>query len=326
MPVGCKNKNINLTNFINKANIIHNNKYDYSKFEWIFSKENSIIICPIHGEFLKSPVNHIKGQGCPDCKKLENKKDNYEKSKKRFFELAKEIHGDLYNYEKTNYINSSTKVTIICSIHGEFSMTPNRHTSGQQGCPNCAAINRIKNNTLSTEDFINKAKAIHGDIYDYSITNYINGKSEVDIVCRIHGKFTIKNAKKHISAERKQGCPHCKGIISNGEKIIMEYLNNKNISYFYNSILTKKDDYLKNKPFDFILNDYKTIIEFDGSQHFEKKFNMNDKDLELRKIIDETKDKLANFYGYKVFRIKYTDNIIESLNNYFSSTTIETTL
>lgn len=57
-----------------KANIIHNNKYDYSKVIWKGSNENIEIICPIHGSFYQSPSNHLSGCGCPKCNQSQGEK------------------------------------------------------------------------------------------------------------------------------------------------------------------------------------------------------------------------------------------------------------
>ena len=55
--------------FIEKANKIHNNYYDYSLVKYINNKTHIKIICPIHGEFEQRPDKHLRGQGCPKCKK-----------------------------------------------------------------------------------------------------------------------------------------------------------------------------------------------------------------------------------------------------------------
>ncbi len=54
-------------NFINRANKIHDNKYNYSKSEYILSHSKVIIICIAHGEFLQMPYDHLNGKGCPKC-------------------------------------------------------------------------------------------------------------------------------------------------------------------------------------------------------------------------------------------------------------------
>lgn len=318
-----KDKKYYFEKFIKESNMIFNNKYDYSKFNYVDNMTPSIIICPEHGEFKKSPVNHRKGQGCPICSKIEKEKRKFEKDKEHFFELAKKIHHNKYDYSQSIYKSSREQIKIICPEHGEFYQTPNRHTSGKTGCPICGKIKCAKSNTLTTDEFISKANIIHHNKYDYSKSVYTGGNSPITIICPEHGEFTIKRAGKHISS-RKQGCPKCNGVISKGEKEIMNYLKSKNIAYKYNSVLDKNNEYLKNKPYDFILEEYKLIIEFDGEQHYKCKWDMTDKDLEIRKVIDDTKEKLSKIYGYEILRILYNEDIYEKLEEFFSSTTIET--
>ena len=81
-----------------------------------------------------------------------------------FITKARQVHGDKYDYSKVEYINNSTKVCIICPEHGEFWQRPNHHLSGH-GCPKCKNVFK-----KDTETFINQAKEIHGDKYDYSKT------------------------------------------------------------------------------------------------------------------------------------------------------------
>ena len=53
-----------------------------------------------------------------------------------FINMSKEIHGEIYDYSKVNYVNFSTKVQIICPEHGVFEQKPNGHLNGN-GCPKC---------------------------------------------------------------------------------------------------------------------------------------------------------------------------------------------
>ena len=120
--------------WINKANSVHNNKYDYSLVEYKGSNEKVCIICPKHGEFWQRASSHIFGSGCPECAKL--KQGPKRKSSKEFIKNAIAIHGDKYDYSKVNYINSQTPVVIICPKHGEFKQKPSIHLRGS-GCPKC---------------------------------------------------------------------------------------------------------------------------------------------------------------------------------------------
>ena len=122
--------------FFVKANEKHHNKYDYSKSEYVNSRTPISIICPEHGEFLMTPRQHLVGCGCYECGK-----ENFLSKKKLgingFTEKAKKIHGDKYDYSKAEYIDSLTKVCIICPEHGEFWQTPSAHIHLKEGCPRC---------------------------------------------------------------------------------------------------------------------------------------------------------------------------------------------
>ena len=117
--------------FTRRANLVHNNKYDYSKVNYINYHTKICIICPIHGEFWQEPANHLCGKGCRKCSR-----NSYNYKTDEWILLAKQVHGNKYDYSKVSYRNSSIKVCIICTKHGEFLQEPNNHLMGQ-GCPKC---------------------------------------------------------------------------------------------------------------------------------------------------------------------------------------------
>lgn len=121
----------------------------------------------------------------------------------KFIEKAKSVHGDKYDYTLADYINNRTKVCIICPIHGKFEQTPKDHLSGC-GCPKCYSERR-KKIRISTDDFIQRAKKIHGDKYDYSNAVYNGAINYVNIICPEHGEFKMK-PNNHLKG---QGCPKC---------------------------------------------------------------------------------------------------------------------
>ena len=124
----------NTAEFVDKAKKIHNNKYDYSKVNYIDAKTKVCIICPEHSEFWQTPNSHLNGHGCYQCGMIScipNGMSTYE-----FIDKAKKIHGNAYDYSMVEYVNTHTKVCIICPEHGEFWQTPNCHLDGK-GCPKC---------------------------------------------------------------------------------------------------------------------------------------------------------------------------------------------
>ena len=132
-----------------------------------------------------------------------------------FIEKAKQVHDNFYDYSKTEYVISRQNVIIICPLHGEFEQRPSSHLSGC-GCPKCAANytsehkqalqnSLIKSRGMTTEEWIERVRRIHGDKYDYSQTVYVNQRTNVKIICPIHGVFEQK-ADSHI---RGYGCRLC---------------------------------------------------------------------------------------------------------------------
>ena len=121
-----------------------------------------------------------------------------------FIRRAKIIHGDKYDYSKTKYVNAQTKVCIICPIHGEFWQRYSDHLYGR-GCKKCMAEKLRNDNSLSQEEFIRKAREVHGDKYDYSKVIYNGNKKKICIICPIHGEFW-QIAGNHL---RGYGCQKC---------------------------------------------------------------------------------------------------------------------
>lgn len=291
---GCPNCNkISLSDFINNANIVHNNKFDYSLVD--ISKRKIKIICPEHGIFIQDRHNHLKGNGCSKCSNL------YNCDTTEFIEKAKRYHGDKYDYSLVEYKNATIKIKIICLEHGIFKQTPNNHLNGQ-GCQKCA--NNFK---LTTEEFIIEAKNTHGDKYDYSLVKYINSFTPVIIICPIHGKFKQK-PKLHKNGGK---CPYCNA--SKGEEEISEYLDLFKIKY---KRQYKFNDckYKRQLPFDFYLPKQNLCIEFDGRQHFEpvKDFG-GDEEFKKIKIRDKIKNEYCEKNKINILRIKYDQNINNEL-------------
>ena len=180
--------------FIERSRKVHGDKYDYSKVEYVNNRTKVCIICPTHGEFYQEPISHMNGFGCAKCN---NRK---RLTTEEFVEHARMVHGDKYDYSKVDYKNNQTKVCITCKEHGDFFQTPLHHLGGH-GCPKCNG-----GASSSTEEFIEKAKNVHGDRYGYSRTQYKNYFSKVTITCVEHGDF-LQFPGDHL---RGCGCPRCK--------------------------------------------------------------------------------------------------------------------
>ena len=295
-------------NFIEKAHKIHNNKYDYSKVEYINSRTKVCIICPIHGEFWQTPNNHLNGNNCPICGKIKRASKNTSTTEE-FIKRAREIHGDKYDYSKVEYKNVMEKVIIICPIHGEFEITPNSHLSNH-GCPKCA-----NNQKYTTEDFINLAREIHGNKYDYSKVEYKNVYTNICIICPIHGEFWQKPSH-HLY--RKCGCPICNE--SHLERDVRLFLQENDINFEQQ----KRFDWLGKQSLDFYLPEYNIAIECQGKQHFksfkyfggEKRFKEQRK-LDINKSILCKKNGLNILY-YSDYNYDFFDKVYYSIVELFN--------
>jgi hypothetical protein len=179
--------------FIEKSKLVHGDRYDYSKVDYNKSKANIIITCKVHGDFLQTPNNHLRGANCNKKKSPLNE----------FIKRCNEIHGYIYDYSKVDYIDANTKIIIICKEHGEFYKTPSKHTNAKQGCAKCSGYY-----IPTTDEFIENARLVHGDKYNYSKVDYKYSYENVIITCKIHGDF-LQRPGNHIKS--KQGCPKCGG-------------------------------------------------------------------------------------------------------------------
>jgi hypothetical protein len=193
-------KKYTLDTFVELANKIHNYKYNYETTIYKNMNIKIQITCPKHGFFFQSPLKHIYAkQGCPKCK-FEKLHNLYLQPFVKFIKRANEIHSNKYNYIENSYFNSTTKICIVCKIHGEFWQLPSNHIFNKRGCPKCNGGIR-----LTTEEFIKKAVKIHGDIYSYKLVKYINNHNKISIICKEHGIF-LQTSNIHLNGS---GCPSC---------------------------------------------------------------------------------------------------------------------
>lgn len=194
-----------LKEFIDRANEIHHNKYDYSKFEYVRSIDKSVIICPEHGEFLQSANVHLRGVGCPKCGR-ESGKIREKITPEIFLKRANELHNNKFKYDLTGFKNSASRVKIYCEKHGWFEQSVLNHINGNT-CPECAKEIKSQKMSNGRQKFIENAVKIHGNKYDYSKVEYINNHTKVCIICPEHGEFWQKPCG-HLFG---QGCSKCVG-------------------------------------------------------------------------------------------------------------------
>ena len=304
-----KRQSLNTEQFIERAKKVHGDKYDYSKTKYINSSTKICIICPIHGEFWQRPTEHLRGRGCKKCGDLSVGIKNSKITTDEFIERAKKVHGDKYDYSKTEYISPRKKICIIDKEFGEFWMMPYAHLNGQ-GCPSRRGEKISKANSKSKEKFIEDAIQIHGDKYDYSKVEYKGAFEKACIICPKHGEFW-QRPTEHLSG---CGCPICKS--SHLEMEIKNWLDNNNVEYVYQ---------YRNKIFglqslDFYLPKYNIAIECQGEQHFRpvkyfggiKEYNKVKKLDKIKKeICDNNNIKLIYYVAIKKYQTNSLNEIHE---------------
>jgi len=159
--------------FITKAREIHGDKYDYSKTQYINAVTKVYIICPEHGEFLQLPNNHLKGCGCPNCSN-----NNRLSSNEYINKLKKQYPCSPYSFDNIVYKNNHTPIQLRCPTHGLFSTLPSSITEHLTECPICKKKRISESQAKTNEQFIEEAKIVHNNKYDYTKTNYINAKTK----------------------------------------------------------------------------------------------------------------------------------------------------
>ena len=205
---GCpKCKKIQLDDFLNRANNMHKNYYDYSLIKEIKNNKQKVkIICPKHGIFEQRIDGHLKGIGCKKCAD-----ESYIIGPYKFIENSNITHRNKYNYSLIfdDYINQHSKIKIICPMHGIFEQSACNHSSMGNGCPICKISNGeiiirdilIKNDILIKEqkyfkDCIYK-KYLFFDFYlpEYNICIEYDGEQHFKSVEYFGGEKTFEENK-----------------------------------------------------------------------------------------------------------------------------------
>ena len=326
--------------FIDRAKKVHGDKYDYSKVNYVNGDTPVEIIChrkdkdgDEHGPWKTSPNNHIRAVGgkvCSKCNAEDKRLQINPLMVDNFIDKARKVHGNKYDYSKVNYVNVYEPVTIICHKkdendveHGSFSQTPKSHYGGG-GCPKCGVEKKRQQYSLTTDEFIDRAKKVHGDKYDYSETKYVNALTPVLVICHEknkdgdeHGPF-LQLPRIHT---RGSGCPICAS--SKGESVIKELLDKQGIKYIqeyqnrYCTSFKNKTNKCTLLEFDFYLSDMNVLIEFDGIYHFKKHHSNTNDDFMSSVLNDREKNNFTKLKGVKLIRISYldNDNIVDELIN-----------
>ena len=311
--------------FIRKAQLVHIDEetreplYEYDKVIYKNNSTDILIHCKIHGYFTQRPANHLNGAICFKCS-IDISSESQRMTTEEFVIKAKEIHGK-YDYSQSKYGNNNNdKINIKCYIHGLFNQTPTGHLSGH-GCPNCGIDKISERLRMTTDEFIIKAKEIHGEKYDYSQCVYIGNNINVKIHCIQHNITFYQMPSNHY---RSSGCKKCSphgysksqiqwlNLISKLENIYIQHAENSN-EYTIPNTNFKADGYCE---------ETNTIYEYHGDYWHgnPKKYNPNKINIVSNKTFGElyqntlNKEKQIKEMGFNLITIWESDWI--KLNKY----------
>lgn len=148
------------------------------------------------------------------------------KTNSEYISQLKDKFGDFFDYSEVNYINSKTKVKLICPKHGDIIRIPNKHLISS-GCPNCYKEEREIDTSKLIKSFID----IHGYKYDYKLVEYTGKENKVSIICPYHGKFN----QLPLHHRKGQGCMECsiedKKCKSNDLEVEFDHIHDNKYDY-----------------------------------------------------------------------------------------------
>lgn len=205
---------------VSEFQLVHGEKYDYSKVFYINNREKVEIICKEHGSFYQTAKSHKNGCGCPDCGVV-SRVGKRKKAIDNVISCFVSAHGFRYKYHKVKYLGAMKKVCIECPDHGDFWKTPADHQSGH-GCPKCKSNNTSKIFRKGQNHFLKKFKEAHGNRYDYSLAgDNLASKDVIRILCKDHGIFE----QQVMSHALGYGCQKCGGVHRHDTKSFIKISN-----------------------------------------------------------------------------------------------------
>ena len=209
-------KRLTKEEFIEKAGLVHGDKYDYSLVDYVNNDTKVKIICPKHGEFEQKPSSHTfskRPKGCRECgeeSKLMSEEDFYVKLETRF-PLS-------LSYDKLSYKSSSKPLEFTCLFcGGKETISPKSLIRRQSSCKVCSHTRYLK-----PDEYITRFEEVHGiGAYDYSKVVWRGYHKKIRVVCPRHPDKDIRlTPYQHLQG---QGCKYCKGVkVTNTAEFIEE--------------------------------------------------------------------------------------------------------
>lgn len=127
-----------LRGFIERATTVHGGEYTYPNAVYVNAHTPLAVECPLHGEFVVSPTNHVAGKKCPKCANISTGLRQL-KTVEDFISEAQLLWGDKFDYSQAVYLGAKERITFTCREHPEEELwqQPSNHLSGQNPCPKC---------------------------------------------------------------------------------------------------------------------------------------------------------------------------------------------
>lgn len=215
---------------IEKFKEVHGDFYDYSKVVYKGMRTPVEIICPVHGSFWQTPVNHLRS-GCPKCSGVARLDLD------EFLRRSHLLYGDIYDYSLVK-IDENTKakdiITVICKKHGPFQVSIYNFLNQNSTCPKCReeAIQEKRNKDF--KEFLEKSQEIHENRYDYSKVVWQNMATPVEIICPVHGSF-MQIPSVHMAGANCDKCVR-EAAKMNREKFIEKSIEIYGTKYDYSKV------------------------------------------------------------------------------------------
>ena len=293
---------IDAVEFLSRCEQKFKNRHEYDLSDYRHMGSKIKVICKKHGETTQVARTHLDSPtGCKGCSH-DKIADERKSDTGSFIEKARKMHGDRYDYSLVEYERASIPVTIVCSLHGRFKQRPNGHLRGAR-CPTCFYEVIGKWNKSNTETFVEKARRVHGDRYDYSLVEYQLDNNKVEIICKKHGVFK-QSPNPHLQG---QGCPNCKSSI--GESVLAELFKKHGIRFIREYVIPNSNTRYR---YDFFLIEHNTLVEFHGIQHYTPTnwFGGNE-GFAKQLIVDQTKETLAKAFKMRLVVVSYKNLTLE---------------
>lgn len=298
-------RSLPLTEFLRRARKIHGDRYQYNVRTYQSATAKMTIICPLHGSFRQSPFNHLKGHRCNKCAS-QIAGDKNALSESQVMERLARIHGQRFRViGEYKRLNTPTQVLCTaCGLQRESRLADLLNGDGIAcKCSKCYRRN--------TETFIAEAIETHGaGQYDYTATQFVTVKKPVLIHCNSCDTNFTQTPEIHLMG---CGCPKC--AQPKGERDVARWLDDNEFGYE----IQKKFDTCRHYrllPFDFYIPSLRTLVEYDGAQHFRAvEWFGGEKAFERTQKRDAIKNKWATEHGYTLIRIRYDESIPEVLTD-----------